>query len=225
MSTRSKRLGVTASALVCGLLLCALSGSGLIASVSDTATSVGNNIASGTYTPPTGIGTQIVAHGGCAPSIVFSGAPLTAALSSADIDLNDSGSTSIQPNTFCIKNTGAVVADLSLSFVNVVATEVGACEVSEASAGDRTCEDGQSGELTKVLSAAVLSDVGDCTSPALPFAKYQKPRTITTALAPGAVCGIEMEVLRAPHATSKSLFRAQTDAVSWETAIGLTPSR
>lgn len=125
----------------------------------------------------------------------------------------------------CLKNfdpAGSAPANLRLSTAGIQHTEVGACEATEAEAGDPSCANGQSGELYKVVTLIVRGNFDrnpQCGAGGTSGVSLSSPgsfrMTELRGLNPGEVCPIWI-MIRRQVATDQDRLQAQTDAVRWD---------
>jgi hypothetical protein len=208
-----------------------LLGSGLLALTSDSVTSPGNEFASGTFTPTSPAAHEVRA-GLLAPgtdpcdtttTAVHDG-PISAVL--AGHVLNLSGGSLTQDSDFCIRNDGTATGRLRVAVVNVVGTELGACETTETSAGDTTCGIGATGELANVVTWTFLRSSGpqtstSCVSSAPSAFTGTTSAVIDASLAPGETCRMRLAVQVPASATEDQKLRAQTDRVRFDIVFTL----
>lgn len=225
------RKSIAAGGLL-GALLAFVMGSGLVAISSDSVTSVGNTVESGTFTPPSHDVqvAQIGRDGGCTDASYEDG-PVTAAISSdgPNIDLN-TGISGPFDSDLCIKNTGNQTGQLILSVTYISDTEVGRCEQSEsdpAGGADTTCGNRSQGELRQLLFFGVQpQEEGtspSCTDPPnVYFGDDPLPsRVLDADLAPGEICRVRPSVVVGQHFTDQQRLAAQTDRFQWDIVLTL----
>jgi hypothetical protein len=119
----------------------------------------------------------------CPANTVFGPGPLVGKV--LEIDVNENLGWGVS-NELCVRNDTDAPIAATLS-VNVTSnTEVGACEASEASAGDTSCTAGAAGEL---VGAATLTRFSQCTDVETSGALTSgTTASAIGTLAPGQVC-------------------------------------
>ncbi|MEX2556439.1 MAG: hypothetical protein WEB06_12525 [Actinomycetota bacterium] len=215
---RKRRLTLIALGAAVSLLL----GSGLLALASDSVTSTGNTVTSGTFAHD--VKAARVSDAAECGTATYEDGPFTALLTWTTT-LGEETSTST--DVFCLRNDGSAVGQLSLTFQNIVDTEVGACESSESAAGDTSCQDGDAGELSQVLAAQTAgqtgSTSGSCTGTGRSsFANLGANSFVFDAdLAPGEICALRMTVFAEGGQSDDTYAQAQTDRVQWDITFTL----
>jgi len=198
-----------------GAAVVLLLGSGLVAVLSDSVTSDGNKVESGTL-PTHDVQIAIVGAVNECRSASFSDGPAGAAIDLTNVDLTSNAN--LPRQIVCVKNNGSATGRLMRSFVNVTDVEVGACTVHEATQ-DSTCADGDDGELEEVLSFLVnAANINNCSALSdpnpSPFGSLIDAELAATDFAPGSICAF----LLVPTivATDDQRLVAQTDRLTWD---------
>lgn len=206
----------TALVAVAGGLVALMIGSGLLALISDSITSPGNDFSSGTF--------AVAAHdvraaaiepqsSDCDAMTMLGDGPLPAVLSADMVGLN--GDPMLQFTDFCIRNDGSQVAQLRASLVVTAETDT-ACSTGEAEAGD-ACGGQTTGELSTVLQWQFPTH-GTFTSLSCAEGSLVDFGPVNTGivdpdLAPGETCRVYLAVAASPTATDEAKLRAQTDGM------------
>jgi hypothetical protein len=234
MRSRRRKLAVIGLGAALSLLL----GTGLFALASDSVTSTGNKARSGTFTSTTAQDLKVArvpfdptdaSTSDCA-NATYSDGPLTALINPAgniNVSLDTINSDS-QNDVLCVKNAGSAAGRIRVVFDNVVETEVGACEASEAAAGDASCQDGQAGELASVLTPGFAegpNETGLCDPLQTYFSSWQGTgQVLAPHVVPGAFCVWILEThtdLDPVTSPEEQRLRAQTDMVQWDISFTL----
>lgn len=214
------------SATGAGVAMSLVAGLGLFALVTDTVTSVGNTSESGTYTPTTGQLAEIalVTAGGDCGTASYAPDTVASAITST-IDLNDTGVWEQGSNDICIRNVSGAPASLTAQYVNVLETEVGACEASESAVeGTGSCNDGDPGELSSVLQQDVFEVTqasANCQTAGGTFAAIMAAPLSLGAIGTGETCQYNLGHFF-PGASEDDTYAAQTDRVEFDVAFVLT---
>jgi hypothetical protein len=222
--TRTRTLLIAATGAALSLLL----GSGLLALVSDSVTSQGNEFSSGAFgaAPSHDVKAALISSGLgslCITSTPLQDGPIAAAISGQTLDL--SLGTLGQTNDFCVRNDGTSTGRLRVSLASIVGTELGACESSENTAGDTTCGAGAAGELAPALVWSFVRTDPDVSascisSSSAPFDGISS-RIVDTDLAPGDTCRVSMRVLVPASTTETQKLLAQTDRLQFDVVFTL----
>jgi hypothetical protein len=218
--TRTLLVAATGSAL--SLLL----GSGLLALISDSVTSQGNALTSGTYTGAYDVKAALLADTTpaqlCNSSTVLSDGPLAAHISQP-IGLIGAGATAT--NDICIRNDGPHMGRVRVSITNVVDTETGdaatpGCVPTESGAGDTTCEGGAAGELSPILRAVFPASPDGFSSTScatrVDLTPFPGSAIVDTDLAPGETCRVFLGAAVPNTVTDTERLVAQTDRVQFD---------
>lgn len=218
-------------ALLCSALLSQLLLAGIFARASDSVTSSGNHVLSGTFTPPAH---DVQAAQGttgtfdCATATYGNGPFAFVTQSTANLNAGGGSGTS---RWMCVKNTGTAAGKLVVRLANIVDTEVNACEPGEAAVnegGDTSCANGALGELSPLMNFSLApsgTSTGTCTGGFGTLANMQTAGiTVATALAPGEYCrliisGTTFTQFNALTEAEKS--RAQTDKATFDVLFTL----
>lgn len=214
-----KRLGAIAGAL--GGLLSLLIGTGVVAAGSDAVVSTGNQVTSGAYRPAHRLAAAVVEPGAACADAPFTHEPMPAAITAGAVDLSGS-SQPVAVGRLCIRNDGAEAGQVDLRFASVLEREVGACEPAERETGaDASCEDGDDGELSRVLAVRVATPHGLCRTAQGTWDEVVLGVGIAPRLDPGEVCTLDIEVSVAATAGEPARAAAQTDAIQWDLVVSL----
>lgn len=137
------------SVLVVGAVA-ALVGAGSWATFSDTETSTGNIVSTGSLNLK--VGTTAGGLANCTYTDPWAGPlfSLTGVAPGASDEV-----------TICLKNAGSMAGNLVTTFGPVQDVEVGACAEPESSAGDTSCNEGDPGELAQFVNVVIWAD-DDC---------------------------------------------------------------
>ena len=217
--TRRGRISIVAMGAAVSLLM----GSGLFALTSDTVRSNSNSVQSGTFALPAHDlqAAQVVQAGECAGATYTDG-PFTATIENGPVNLG-TGIGPVGTGSFCLRNSGAESGRLTVLFQGAIDRELGACETSEADAGDVTCADGDPGELRAVLFPFFMGSTTSSSSCAgssgtLSFDAFEfAPRVLDSDIAPGEFCPVRLAIsTSAGFGSDTANFLAQTDRVQWD---------
>lgn len=219
---RDHKLELVLTALLAGSIVAG----GVVAVIVDTLESVDNDVTTGTFNAAPG--TDIIAA-------VFSGTAdncdtatydeddlLPAVMTGAAVEVGVNAGVS-STNYICVKNNSTGTGDLLWSIPSFADLELGACEPSESSAGDTTCNDGDEGEASAfvIVRPGLYTGSGTNQSPncisgsftALDSASTPMPLT-NAPIAAGTYCRYEIQAMF-PSAASTDTEKAiaQTDTV------------
>jgi hypothetical protein len=208
-------------------------GTGLISLTSDSVSSTGNSLESGTFQ---GGGTPEAhdvqaATGGCGGQ--FSDGPMAAAIATASGTPNvnlDTGSGSPSDTNLCIKNNGSTTGRLRMTVINAVSLESGACQASESSAqggNDQSCTSGAAGELQDIIALEWVhatagggsSESDSCVNASnsvWSFISSGQHVTLDQSLEPGQTCNFRFSSLIESTATAAERQAAQTDRLQFD---------
>lgn len=219
------------SRLVLGLLLFGLLGSSLVARVSDTVRSDGNQMQSGTFTPPAHNVQAAKVHfstGDCATATYAEG-PLTSLFGSdgGGIAIQNEGSGRGALEDICVKNAGTSAGRLTVSFLNAVQSELAPCSAGEASAGDTDCASTTGiGELGRLFTTSFSADAGSAAScvgasQAMDTWLAGAPVVVDVNLAPGEICRFGLSFVNTAGRTETERLLAQSDKIQWDIVFTL----
>lgn len=214
----------TTLAAAAGGTLALLLGSGFIALVSDSITSPGNDVTSGTYAAQGSHDVKAAVINdltNCDAMTPLTDGPLSAVITGVPINL--AGTSYFQETDFCIRNDGTQPGRLIGTITSTVDTET-ACSTGEIDAGDASCGMG-SGELSPVLRWMMpswqppgvtgytsLSCLGDSNSQ--PFLMAGAV-SLDNDIAPGETCRVYLAIQVDPNAGDTAKLVAQTDQLQF----------
>jgi hypothetical protein len=222
--------------LAAGALTAALLGSGLVSLTADTGVSEDNALESGTYVPPVEAHLlQLALSSPFTSCDSVSGGELTEgpigamSYTVSTFDLEPANVGALQADNYCIRNAGTEPAELTVHIddASIVSSEVGACESSEVTAGDATCDDLAAGELSSLLLVSLNSDAAPCGTGGRigdehTLAQMTTPQPVVT-LDPGEVCELYFSFDKRLGSSDDEarLLRAQTDRVTFDVVFTL----
>jgi hypothetical protein len=211
-----------------GLVITAMSFTGIFAVFTDRATTGTNHVDSGTQARVVDIQLATSANGDCTDA-VFSEDLATGIIDVSDIQPGDGP----QVQYLCLRNVGTAHVTYSVSAIDLTDTETG-CTGDEAEVGDPTCGTAGAGdgELGDVLIANVVpidcdtQDIAGIVIAQTLSTLDETPVELTGGSAGEVVCLRVAATM--PQAggdvTSDALQLAQSDQVEWRYAFDASPS-
>ena len=208
-----------------GAAVLLLLGSGLVAVVSDSIESVGNELESNEFIaePLHDVQAANVATASDCSSATYNDTVVSAAI---DVDVDLSSSDDLERRVICVRNNGDETGRLVMTFVGVTESEAGACSTNEA-AFDDTCDASDPGELSSVIRLNLVAS-GGTNCPAFvmeepePFSTYvDSPRILSFPFQPGAICPIALVPSVDPNATDAQKAAASTDRINWNIVFSI----
>ena len=218
MHARRSLVAMSVLGALCSMLL-----GSVLARVSDSVSSAGNKATSSQYGTPFDVQAAQIPFGGDCNTATYSQGPV-AFTEDASVNL-ETLNTGDTVRYLCVKNAGQGTGQLLIQYVNVTDSEVGTCASVEAhpeGGNDQSCADGAGGEL-KPLLVSGASGSGDCSGSATgpTFAGMEVPKALTSSLAPGQICKVDVFVAIKFSPTEVEKSVAQTDRVQWDVQFTL----
>lgn len=216
-----------------GAAIVGLVGSGLFATVVDTATSEANSVTSNAITEGALLKAGILTDGQtCSIENVSDVTTFAALFESGAITLTRGNG--LMSKRVCLYNAGGQAAALRMTVANLVDLEAnttpGTCDGTEANpdgGNDQTCGVGAAGELSELLDLTIRQDcpVGqECMQPPPPptFDEWVAAGPVTLAtLNPGQFIEKTFLVIIDQDATDQQIKAAQTDRLQWDFVFDL----